>query len=87
MEEAYRTFARGLQRWELLTQRIDFDLFHDILEQVRQRRIAEQYALELWDLFENPVKFRSRMKGEFIPFMVLAIQKTSMRGTHPDIIP
>tara|TARA_B100000287_G_scaffold431201_1_gene487998 strand:+ start:5458 stop:5727 length:270 start_codon:yes stop_codon:yes gene_type:complete len=87
VQDAHELFGRGLLHWNLLVQRIDFDEFKDILESVRGFRISEEYALQCWELFPNPMELKLKLKGEFTKFSKLATMRTSGFGIHRDLTP
>lgn len=86
-EDPFLQFARGLMNWSQLVNTIDFETFQGMLEQLRGFKISEQYALELWDVFENPAQLRARLRGEFPEFMRIAMGKSKHFGLHKDLVP
>jgi len=73
--------------WSRIVNELDFREFKEILEQIRGHKIANGYAMELWDLMNEPHNLRARLRGEFPFFMQLAILKMGMAGRHDDLIP
>jgi hypothetical protein len=86
-KNAFEQFAKGLMEWSRIMREIDFNDFKEILEQIRGHKIADGYALELWDLMNEPHNLRQRLRSEFPKFMQLAILKQGMAGRHDDLIP
>lgn len=87
--DGYSQFARGLQNYDLLVNRVDFEEFKASIEEMRGFPVATQYALDLWDMFKNPLELRSKLRGEFPRFMRILMGKVhnTMIGKHEDLVP
>ena len=85
--DPFQHFAVGLMNWSHLVRTIDYSTFKAIMETVRGHPLAEEYTLKIWDLFENPVFLRDRLKNDFPKFMRIALKATRLYGEHEDLIP